>query len=134
MKEIKELTFAQACKLEGMDGKKVMASLNQYFDFFDKKEKAAHVAHAICTIMIKAANRIVNDGKPWKADHKNHQQIKYEARWYNDGGSSGFRFDDFVRWHSGSAVGSRLCFKSYDALYALCMNKEFIKFWNRYAL
>jgi hypothetical protein len=133
MKEIETLTFVQACKLQGLDAKKVIASLDKSFAFFDKKEKEVHVAHCMCTIMIKAANRIANNGKPWKADHKNHEQSKYEARWYHDGGSSGFRFSDCGNW--GSYVGSRLCFISYDAMKALCsQNKVFIKFWNKYAL
>lgn len=135
MEAISKLTFAQACKLDGKDAKKVTASLQKSFDFFSPKEKAAHIAHAMCTIMVKAANRIANHGKPWKANHKDSNQDKYEARWYHDGGSSGFRYYGYDGWLSHSNVGSRLSFISYICMVALCQdNKEFIKLWNKYAL
>lgn len=135
MNDIKKLTFAQACKLEGLDAKNVQASLGKSFDFFDKKERDAHAAHTMCTIMVKAANRIANAGKPWKADHKDLSQDKWEARWYHPGGSSGVRCYGYVGWFSHSDVGSRLCFISYDSMHALCAgNKNFIKLWNVYAL
>jgi len=133
MKNISKLTFIQACKLEGLDSKKVEDGLNKSFTFFSKKDKAAMIAHTMCVIMVKAANRIANGGKEWIADFTN-DEYKYEARWWHLGGSSGFRYDDCDTRGSGSGVGSRLCFKTYNAMVDLTSNKVFVKLWNQYAL
>ncbi|GHM98820.1 hypothetical protein WSM22_03100 [Cytophagales bacterium WSM2-2] len=45
----------------------------------------------------------------WVPDFDNDNQYKYHP-WFT-GGSSGFRFDGYGLWLSGSHVGSRLCFK-----------------------
>ncbi len=127
--DIKKLTFAAACKSQKLDPKKVKPD----FAYLPIKERKAMAAHAMCVIMVAAANQIANGGKPWKADYTNGE-VKYEARWYHKGGSSGFRFYGCDSWSSLSLVGSRLAFKDYDTMRALCDNKVYIKLWNEYAL
>lgn len=61
--------------------------------------------------LLKMLTNSLNEG--WKPDWNNHNENKYYA-WFEMGGSSGFRFSDCVGWHSGSDVGSRLCFKTYE--------------------
>jgi hypothetical protein len=91
------------------------------------------VAHAKLVIIAKAANRLANGGKPWKADFSNHDQWKYTAYFYHESkGSAGFRFGDYVDWLSSSYVGSRLCFVSSDT--AEYVGKTFIKLYNEYFL
>ena len=63
------------------------------------------VAHQKAVVLTKAFN------EGWVPDWDNNNQVKYFP-WFEMGGSSGFRYDGYVNWDSGSAVGSRLCFKS----------------------
>jgi len=136
MTNIKKLTFAQACKHEGHDAKKVEASLKKSFDFLTKKDKYAMIAHMMCVIMVKAANRIANGGKEWKPDYTD-DNYKYTPRYYYEqkkSGSSGFRSYDYGRWRSDSRVGSRLEFYNYETMRALADNKNYLKLWNTYAL
>ena len=136
MTNIKKLTFAQACKLEGHDAKKVEASLSKSFGFLAKKDKYAMIAHMMCVIMVKAANRIANGGKDWKPDYTDGNW-KHTPRYYYEqkkSGSSGFRFIDCVSWGSNSYVGSRLEFLNYETMCALTENKNYLKLWNTYAL
>jgi hypothetical protein len=128
MEQLKKLTFEEACKIEKIDPKKVKPD----FSFLPVKERKAMVAISKIVIMVKAANRIANNGKAWKANHKNNE-VKFEPRWYM-GGSSGFRYRDCDGWHSRSLVGSRLCFKTYEAMTALTSNKHYVKLWNEWAV
>jgi hypothetical protein len=131
MEEIKKLTFESACKLKKLDSKKVIPS----FEHLPAKDRKAMRAHTKICIMVAATNQIANGGKPWKANHKKSNQVKYEARWYYDGGSRGFRYRAYGRWSSSSLVGSRLCFISYEVMKALSAdNKTYVKLWNEYAL
>lgn len=85
---------------------------------------------------IKIANHILNNqlaviiakalNEGWEPDWGDNNEYKYYP-WFNMGGSSGsgFSFFDYVYVYSGSAVGSRLCFKSSDlAEYAAEQFKE----------
>ncbi|HEY3406444.1 MAG TPA: hypothetical protein VGK59_23815 [Ohtaekwangia sp.] len=129
LEKIKKLTFASACKLRKLDAKKVVPD----FAHLPEEDREGMQSHTMIVIMVAAANQIANDGKPWKADYSD-SNWKYEARWYNKGGSSGFRYIGYGGWHSGSTVGSRLAFISYDCMRALCeQNKNYIKLWNKYS-
>lgn len=121
-------TFQDACKVEGLDPKKVLPDFSGY----PAKDRKAMVAHAKLVIIAKAANRLVNGGKPWKADFSNHDQWKYYPWFYQEKGSAGFRFDVYDHWISYSNVGSRLCFVSSDT--AKYVGKTFIKLYNEYFL
>jgi hypothetical protein len=126
MKKLNQLkTFADACKVEGLDAKKVLTDFSSY----PKKDQKAMVAHAKLVIIARAANRIANDGKEWKPDWSKRDQYKYYP-WFEMKGSSGFRFYGYVLWRTLSFVGSRLCFISYDA--ANYVGKTFEKLYKDY--
>ena len=119
-------TFEDACKVERLDPKKVIPDFKAY----PAKDKKAMIAHAKLVIIASALNKLANNGKKWKPNWDNGQWDKYYPWFYMDGGYSGFRFDDFVRWLSGSIVGSRLCFISSDvARYA---GNQFLKLYKDY--
>ncbi len=88
------------------------------------------IAHAKLVIIVEAANMIANDGAPWVVDFGDSNQIKYEAWFYKARGSSGFRFDDYDSWGSGSTVGSRLCFLSREV--AEYVAETFEELYNEY--
>ena len=102
-------TFEDACKVERLDPKKVVPD----FSAFPKKDQKAMIAHAKLVIIVRAANRIANNGKQWKPDWNNEKWDKYYP-WFYMGGSSGFRFDDYGLWVTSSNVGSLLCFISRE--------------------
>lgn len=121
-------TFADACKVEGLNAKKVLPDFKGY----PATDRIAMRAHAKLVIIVQAANRLANDGKPRKADFGNHNQWKYEA-WFTHGpGASGFRVDVVGGWRSHSAVGSRLCFISREV--ARYVGTTFIDLYNEYFL
>jgi len=62
-------------------------------------------------ILLKMLVTSLNEG--WKPNWNNDSEYKYFP-WFYMGGSSGFRFNDYAYWRSGSYVGSRLCFKSRE--------------------
>jgi len=79
--------------------------------------------------MLKLLVKSLNEG--WEPDWNDKNQPKYYP-WFEMGGSSGFRFRDYVHWNSGSLVGSRLCFKSKElAIYA---GKQFTDVYARFML
>jgi len=119
-------SFEAACKVEGLDSKKVIPD----FKFFPEKDREAEKAHAMLVIVISAANRIANGGKEWIADHDDPDQVKYEP--YFVGGSSGFRYSDFGYRVSGSCVGSRLCFIDHPTMMHVVKNKNFLKLYKTY--
>jgi hypothetical protein len=122
MDQLKKLkTFEDACKVEGLNPKKVLPNIPPMFP--DKHRKAL-VAIAKLIIIVAAANRLVNEGKQWKPNWKDHSEYKYFA-WFEMRGSSGFRFHVYVRWYSHSGVGSRLAFKNSDT--ATYIGKKFEK-------
>lgn len=53
----------------------------------------------------------LNDG--WIPNWDNSNEYKYYP-YFDMRGSSGFRFDDYDHWNSGSNVGSRLAYKSRE--------------------
>lgn len=99
LKQIK--TFADACKVEGLDAKKVIPD----FAGFPAEDRKAMIAHAKLIIIARAANRLANEGKVWIPDWSNSDQFKYSP-WYYMSGSAGFRFGDFG-W-LGCGFGCRL--------------------------
>jgi len=130
MKEIKQLTFAKACKLEGLDAKKIVAASTQLAALLPKKDRKSSIASTILVIMIKAANRLANDGKEWIPDF-NDGTWKYEPRFLM--ASSGFRYGGYGAWSSNSNVGSRLCYKNYDVMKWMEVdNKNFLKVRKEY--
>jgi hypothetical protein len=61
-------------------------------------------------VILKFLSKSLNEG--WTPDWDNSNERKYYAWFCLDGGASGFRFDSYDCWDSGSSVGSRFCFKS----------------------
>jgi hypothetical protein len=77
--------------------------------------------------ILKMLAETLNEG--WKPDWNNSNEIKYYP-YFEMGGSSGFRYDDCAYWRSGSAVGSRLCFKSSKL--AEHAGKQFIEVYKQF--
>lgn len=78
---------------------------------------------------LKLLTKSLNEG--WVPDWSNAKEYKYFP-WFEMGGSSGFRFDDYVGWFSNSFVGSRLCFKTSElAQYA---GRQFTEVYNRFMI
>lgn len=124
--ELKQLkTFHDACKVEGLDAKKVLPDFSGY----PAKDRKAMTAHAKLVIIARAANRLANGGKPWKPDFSN-SDWKYWPWFYMDKGSSGFRFYGCDYWDSLSDVGSRLCYISREVCEYVA--KTFIKEYRDY--
>lgn len=129
MKELKKLkTFADACKVLGLDAKKVLPDFSSY----PKKDQKAMLAHAKLVIIARAANLLANGGKEWKPNFDDHSQWKYTPWFYKEKGSSGFRFYVYADWYSRSYVGSRLCYISREV--AEYVGKTFVKTYNEYFL
>lgn len=124
---LKQLTsFEIACKVEGLNPKKVIPS----FALFPKADRKAMIALVKLVIIISAANRITNNGKKWIADYTNSEQVKYEPRFWR--GSSGFRFLGSANWRTGTGVGSRLCFIDYGTMHHVVTMPKFLKLYNDY--
>lgn len=102
-------TFADACKVEKLDPKKVIAG----FKCFTAKDKKPLLAIAKLFIIARATNRLANGGKEWKPVWNGEPPYKY-SNWFDMRGSSGFRVDGCDYWASVSDVGSRLCFISSE--------------------
>lgn len=112
MKNYNEIkTFEDACKIQGIDPKKVLPNFSNY----PEGDREALLAHAKLVIIVRASNKLANDGKEWIPDFNNYKERKYEP-WFDleVSGSSAFRFGDYGLWASASLVGSRLCFINRD--------------------
>lgn len=121
-------TFEDACKVEGLDPEKVLPDFSSY----PEKDRNSMIAHAKLVIIVRAANRLANEGKEWKPDFNNRDQYKYEIWWYKEKGSAGFRYYDCDHGRTYSSVGSRLCFISRKV--AEYVAKAFVKLYNEYLL
>lgn len=125
-------TFEDACKIEGLDPEKVIPDFSSY----PKQHRKSMEAHAKIVIIVAAANRLDNDGKTWIPDYSNADEPKYEIWWLYDFGKkgvpSGFRFYDRAYWSTYSAVGSRLCLKTWKT--AKYIAKQFEALYNDYLL
>lgn len=78
----------------------ILQTLKQVFS-----DDSHPVNHQKAIVLTKAFN------EGWVPDWNDVSQYKYFP-WFEMGGSSGFRYNDFGSWYSASHVGSRLCFKS----------------------
>lgn len=126
--EIEQLkTFEDACKVENLDPTTVIPD----FSCYPEKDRKSMIAHAKLVIIVRAANRLANEGNEWIPDFNNEDQWKYEA-WFERRGSSGFRFGVCVGWYSCSLVGSRLCFISREVCEYVAT--QFIDLYNEYLL
>ncbi|MEJ0030910.1 MAG: hypothetical protein WDO15_11295 [Bacteroidota bacterium] len=120
-------TFEDACEVEGLDAGKIIPDFANY----PERDRKAMIAHAKLVIIVRAANRIANNGIEWIADFDNRDQVKYEV-WLEKRGSSGFRFDVYVSRGSDSYVGSRLALKSRElATYA---GTQFTKIFEQFMI
>lgn len=129
MEALKKLkTFQSACKIENVNPKTIIPDFSQW----SKKDQKAMIAHAKLVIIVRAANRLANDGKEWTPDWKDSSEWKYESWFYLGRGSSGFRFYDCAYWGSSSSVGSRLCFKSREV--GEYVAKQFLNLYEDYML
>ncbi|MCO6499108.1 MAG: hypothetical protein J5I47_01880 [Vicingus serpentipes] len=84
-----------------------MSELDKMFKGVPEHFKHQYIAELLC--------KSLKEG--WEPDWDNSNEYKYYP-WFVMS-SSGFRYNDCVGWSAGSAVGSRLCFKSRKlAVYA----------------
>lgn len=126
MEKLNDLkTFEDACKILGIDPATVIAPGTV------QEDTAALVALAKLLIIVRAANRLVNEGKDWKPDWNDDDQYKYFAYfWMDDKSSSGFQYDGFGYWGSVTVVGSRLAFKTSEA--AEYIGNQFIELYKAF--
>ena len=96
-------SFEDACELLGIEANLPEVSM------LPTNHQKAIIAHYKLVIIAEA----INDG--WEPNWDNWDERKYYPWFYMKGSSSGsgFSYDDFDCWNSGSNVGSRLCFKTY---------------------
>ncbi|MCQ9638645.1 hypothetical protein MP478_04525 [Chryseobacterium sp. WG14] len=112
-------SFEDACQILGIE-----PNIPQV-EMLPENHKKAIIAHYKLIIIAEA----LNEG--WVPDWQNSNQTKYFP-WFKMGSSSGsgFSFYGYDDWNSGSAVGSRLCFKSRElAEYA---GKQFTEIYKKY--
>lgn len=111
-------SFEDACKVLGMSKIELGTSgLNE--------DEDSIVAYAKLVIIARA----LNEG--WKPDWSNSNQYKY-IPWFKHNAASGvgLSFIVFGYWATGTAVGSRLCFKNKElAEYA---GKQFEGLYNEF--
>ncbi len=112
-------TFEGACKALRLDPEKCLPKVTGV----PKHHQEAIVAHAKLVIITEA----INEG--WKPDWKDDAQYKYYS-WFDMSSGSGLSFDGCDSYCSGSAVGSRLCFKSREL--AQEAGKQFKKLYEQY--
>lgn len=129
MKNYQDLkTFEEACKIEGLDPEKVIPD----FSCYPEKDRDSMIAHSKLVIIVRAANRLANDGKEWIPDFTNSNEWKYEPWFDLSEGSSGFRYLDYGYRGTGSSVGSRLCFISREVCEYI--TEQFIELYKEYFL
>lgn len=109
LKKLKEQLpdFNAACKLYDVPADKAVPD----FAFFPERDREAMQKFTELVLIIRAANRIANNGEEWIIDY-NDKKWK-SVPWFamaGPGGSSGFRYRVYGRWRSHSFVGSRLSF------------------------
>lgn len=119
-------TFEDACTALGIDASKLPD-----VSMLPSEHQDAITAHYKLVIIAQA----LNEG--WKPNWNDSNEYKYYP-WFNVKASknnpsgSGFSYDDYGRWNTGTLVGSRLCFKSSElAEYA---GKTFKKLYEQYFL
>ena len=114
-------SFEDACQLLGIEPNVPEVSMLP-----DNHQKAI-VAHYKLVIIAEA----INEG--WKPNWDNWDERKYYP-WFNMSSSSGagLSYDGFGRWGTGSGVGSRLCFKTWEL--AEYIGKTFIDLYKDYFL
>ena len=128
MKNYNEIkTFEDACNIEGLDPEKVLPD----FSCYPEKDREALLAHAKLIIIVRASNRLANDGKEWIPDFNNYDELKYEP-WFDleQEGSSGFLYLGYDYWFTLSHVGSRLCFISNEV--CKYITNQFIDLYETY--
>jgi len=129
MKKYTDLkTFDDSCKVLALDPNKVIPD----FLCYPEKDRVSMIAHTKLVIIVRAANQLENEGKEWIPDFSNWNETKFEIWFDYDKGSSGFRCTGYGLWHSGSVVGSRLCFISIEV--AEYIGNQFIELYNEYLL
>jgi hypothetical protein len=119
-------TFADACKVERLDEKTIIAS----FKSLPVKDRKPLIAHAKLVIIARAANRLANGGKKWTPDWNDGQWNKWYPWFDLSGGARGFRYDVCGGWFSGSAASARLCFLSREV--GEYVAKQFIDLFREY--
>lgn len=108
--------FEDACEIVGLDAQQVNKLITDWMKMLLVIPNLTDVsveAYVRITIVVRAANQITNEGKPWVPNWKDSNEAKYFP-WFDLSGPSGFRFGVCDRWTSASGVGSRLCFKTYE--------------------
>lgn len=93
-------TFYDACKIVGLD--KVQVGVAGLDD-----DTNSIIAYTKLVIIAKA----LNEG--WQPDWTDSNQRKY-VPWFEQKSGFGLSYDGYVRWHTTTAVGSRLCFKTAE--------------------
>ena len=127
MKTLEQLkTFEDACEIEGLDPAAVISD----FSSFPSRDHVSMIAHCKLVIIVRAANRLANNGNDWFPNFDDRSQVKWEV--WMEKGSSGFRFYDCVGWVAYSYVGSRLCFVSREV--GKYVATQFVELYNQYFL
>jgi hypothetical protein len=100
-------TFEDACEITGKN------ILEIEINGLDKHSDSI-IGYAKLTIINEALN-MQEDGTVWKPDWTDSKQYKYYP-YFNNASSSvgGFSYDDYGGWHTGTGVGSRLCYSSSE--------------------
>ena len=108
--------FEDACKIVGLDAEQVNKLIAEWMKMIlvipDLTDVSVE-AYVRITVVIRAANQLANNGKPWVPNWKDPNQARHTP-YFEMGGSSGFRLYAFGYWGSHSYVGSRLCFISEE--------------------
>ncbi len=71
-------------------------------------------------VVVEAINQEFNDGKKWIPNYNDKSKAKYEPRFWveaDEENPAGFGFSNsyYDYWHTGTDVGSRLCYISPEA-------------------
>lgn len=101
MKKIK--TFAQACKVKGINPKELPS-----VSMLPKRHQKAIIAFYMLTIIAEALNG------DWKPNWNNWSQSKYYPYFTKNQSGFGFSRTYYDYWITSTFVGSRLCFKSRE--------------------
>lgn len=98
-----------------------MKDVDEMFNNVPEHFKWQYIAELLCETL----------NEEWIADWDDDNQYKYFP-WFYMGGSSGFRYNGYDVWLTGSYVGSRLCLKSSElATYA---GKQFTELYKKFMI
>ena len=134
MEYTKIKTYEDACKIEKLNPKALPV-----VSMLPKAERDAIVAHYKLTVVVRAINRVQNNGKQWKPNWNDSNEYKYYP-WFSVKASktkpsgSGLAYDNFSCGSTGTDLGARLVFKTWESGKYTAENKCFNKLYTTYML